>query len=160
MGIYKLGDMLLNPTEYPWGFALNWEIKYISPLDSSTLGWSGNGYNDTSGESGSCSGLKTFEEALQYAYDQGGRLPTLDELVNNAVAGTGCNYDSKICWSCDKGEDSSEHWCAEGKDGSGTEELRSNTNTAYVRFVADNDLNRPDPVVLDDMVIYKWLKNQ
>lgn len=161
MPVYKFEDMLIDPAKYPWGYGLS-EFAYLSPLASAATGWptGGSGYNDTRGECDPCYGAVTFVEALQYAYDEGGRLPTLDEALNNATGGTGCSYDSKMIWTCDKGLTNAEHWVVLGKNGTGTAETRSNGSTAYVRFVADNDLSRPDPVMLIDLVIYAWLGSQ
>jgi len=137
-------------------------LDYISPSSSSDLGWDGqgSGYNSTGGETDPCSGKVTFEEALQHAHDQGGRLPTKAEMENDATRGTGCGYDNELCWTADKGDDSSEHWvsCGDHSDSNceGQSEVRGNEETAYVRMVADDDLNRSDPVILADTFIYDW----
>jgi len=126
---------------------------YVSPQSSGDLGWSdGSGYNDTQGESTPCSGLMSFDEAVEYANLQGGRLPTLEEVVNGAIAGTGCGYDGELIWTCDKGADAAEHYIARGEDGA-NEAIFANNQTAYVRFVADNDIDRPDALVLNDAAI-------
>jgi len=140
-------------------------FSYLSELPCSGVSFSGsgNGYNDTCSDSDPCSGLLTFQEALQHAHDQGGRLPTLDEVKNNVVKGTGCSYDYELIWTCNKGCDSSEHWVTAGdptRTGdsyAGDDEIRKNTEKAYVRFVADIDLDRSDPVMLDDDFILNFL---
>lgn len=132
------------------------EFDYLSPKSSSEVASAGNGYNATSGESDPCSGLLTFDDAVAYAEAQGARLPTKNELENDATAGSGCSYDSQMCWSCTKGVDDSEHWVVIGlSTNSGAPEVRKNTETAYVRFVYDNDLERSDPVTIDDAAVQK-----
>lgn len=139
-------------------------FSYISSKSSSEIGWTGgSGYNDTQGESDPCSGLVTFEEALTYTHSRGARLPTIEELENSATVGTGCSYDYELCWTCNKGNDSSEHWVSAGdptRTGSsygGDNEIKSNTSTAYVRMVTDNDINRKDSVKLQDKFIRDFL---
>lgn len=157
MSIYLLERKILRSSP-PFGYLYETLFKYVSPLSASEAGIvEGNGYNNTQGESEPCSGLKTFEQALQYAYDLGARLPTFDEVVNNAAAASGCGYDSERIWTCTKGLDSNEHWTAIGKDGTGTGIIQTNDQTAYVRFFADIDPSRPDPVMLDDSVIKAFL---
>lgn len=137
---------------------LSEKVPYLSPLSSSQVTFAGNGYNNTSGESDPCSGPMTFEQALQHAYEHGGRLPTIDEMKNDATSGSGCNYDHELCWTCDRGVDDSEHWVVRGSSQyTDPPILRKNTETAYVRFVSDNALDRPDPVTVNSSVIKEWL---
>lgn len=138
---------------------LSESVAYVSPLSTSqTSFYTGNGYNNTSSQSSPCSGAVTFEQALQHAHDQGGRLPTLEELENNATRGTGCGYDAEYCWTCDQGDHAGEHWVGRGHyDANSPPMVISNESTAHVRFVADNDLDRPDPVMVNDEVINKWM---
>jgi hypothetical protein len=172
MTSFNFRRLISNPKYFPYGkinvkknlYYLNKSFSYVSPLDCSSVDWDypvgGNGYNNTCSESDPCSGLKTFEEALQYAYNNGGRLPTLDEALNNATSGTGCDYDAEMIWTCDKGTTDQEHWTVLGLDGSGSETLLSNDEKAYVRFIADIDINRTDPIILIDDVIKSWLMEQ
>ena len=136
-------------------------FPYLSPANSATNNWpvlTEGGFNDTSGESDPCSGALTFEDAVAHAEAQGGRLPTKEEMENDATAGGGCGYDADLCWTCTKGVDDSEHWVVIGRSTqSGTPEIRNNSSTAFVRFVADDDLNRPNPVYISDSVIQNEL---
>ena len=141
---------VVDSSTISWSFI----FRYTSRLSSSSANYPSSndatGYNNTSGESEPCSGLLTFEQALQHAYDNGGRLPTKDEVINGAVQVTGCGYDQELIWTCDKGSNSNEHWVTGGDhvdgDYAGVSEIRQNTDTAYVRFVADDDLNRADAI--------------
>ena len=136
-------------------------FPYLSALDSATNNWpvaAASGYNNTTAESDPCSGALTFEDAVAHAEAQGGRLPTKEEMENDATAGGGCGYDADLCWTCTKGVDDSEHWVVIGRSTqSGTPEIRNNSSTAFVRFVADDDLNRPNPVYISDSVIQNEL---
>jgi hypothetical protein len=150
-------------------------FKYVSRLSFSNTGWptvdSSPMFNEVYGETDPCSGLMTFDQAQEHARLYGGRLPTLDEILNNRTAGTGCGYDANRCWTATKGNSDQEHWTACGRNGSGSSGLGgsgailpqtlSNSDTAYVRFVADIDINREDPVFIeDDSVIAKFLQSQ
>jgi len=42
---------------------------------------------------------KSWSDAEAFCTTQGGRLPTLDEIENNCVQGSGCQYDSALIWS-------------------------------------------------------------
>ena len=118
-------------------------------------------------ETDPCSGLVTFEQALDYAYQRGGRLPTRNELLSGSTRGTGCGYDYELIWSCTKGDEAGDfHWVAAGDPGraggsnyAGDPEIRSNTGSAYVRMVADVDKERTDPVTLQDPFIYNYLSS-
>jgi len=48
---------------------------------------------------GQCSGSVTFAEAESICANEGARLCTKDELVNNCARGTGCMYDKKMIWT-------------------------------------------------------------
>jgi len=72
------------------------------------LGWTnGASYGSTSvcGETdalvlgGECSGLLTWDDARDYCQHGGARLCTANELLDDEVRGTGCNYDSELIWS-------------------------------------------------------------
>lgn len=136
------------------------KIPYTSPMDSATTGWINGGVNDfpVSAESDPCSGPLTFLDALSYAKNMGGRLPTKEELLAGVANGTGCGYDSQYCWTCDKGLADDEHWVVYG-DGrtSPAPKVIKDTETAMVRFVADDDIEREDPVTINDETIRGWL---
>lgn len=114
-------------------------------------------------ESEPCSGLLTFEDALEYAHNLGGRLPTRSELLADATTGTGCGYDNELVWTIDKSNESgTERWVSGGRPAgsAGPDESRSITSTAYVRMVSDYDRERVDPVLLsNDSIVYDFLTN-
>jgi hypothetical protein len=83
-----------------------------------------------------CSGLKTYDEAVQWCADQGGRLPTIIELEQNSTRGTGCGYDAKLCWSQSPSPTEDHYWVCKGRDGDDLQE-KEKTDTAYVRVVYD-----------------------
>ena len=68
------------------------------------LGWSF-GYGSklvcaaTEGPSAVCSGRTTLQGANNYCMALGGRLCTLDELLNSETKETGCGYDMRPVWS-------------------------------------------------------------
>lgn len=136
------------------------KFDYVSSQSASDLGWSVQ-WNGVAGESDgpvACSGLKTFEDALDYAHSIGARLLTREEALNGVAWGTGCGYDSELIWTCDKEDDDSQHYVIEGRDAADNGTLKDNTETAYVRFAADEDLDRTDPVVIEnDDVMKTWL---
>lgn len=140
------------------------KVRYVSSLSSSQLNWSNSyGTEPVGGESDPCSGAITFEQALDYAHSRGARLPTIEEVQDNAMRGTGCGYDNQLIWTCDKSNsDATAHYVLPGRDPfdrfGGLQSL-PNTSTAFVRMVADNDLNRTDPVILDDSVILNYLNS-
>lgn len=98
-----------------------------------------------------------FAGALANHYADVGRMPTLEEYINDATKGSGCGHDSDLCWTVTKGANTSEHWIARGdQDDSSVGDSRpeSNGGTFFLRQVADTDINRPDPVILqDDLVL-------
>jgi len=42
---------------------------------------------------------KTWSEANTFCHQQSGRLPTLFEIEQNCLQGTGCGYDTELIWS-------------------------------------------------------------
>lgn len=145
----------------------NWNplgyFDYISASTAATVGFT-TGPSDVKGESDSltnaCSGLLTFEQALDFVHDLNVRLPTASEIISGATVGTGCGYDNQRIWTVDSpGFEGDSHYTIFGRtDTNGTSlELRNNTSTAYVRYVADVDLSRTDPVRLYDHFIYNYL---
>ena len=152
LSIDNIGNM--HGKYFKEGFA------YISPANSATNNWPAlddAGFNNTTSETDPCSGALTFDSAVAHAESQGGRLPTKEEMENDATKGGGCGYDNYLCWTCTKGADDSEHWVGYGESANGYSEIRKNTDTAYTRFVADDDLNRLDPVYISDSVVQNEL---
>ena len=143
------------------------KFKYLSRDSGNATGGSGGGLNSSvRGESdaiiGGCSGLVTFEQALELCHSNGVRLPTREEVVQGVAEGTGCGYDAEQIWTCDKADPLGEShytiigdWPVYGYSSS----IRSNTDTAYVRWASDVDLDRLDPNWIDDPFIYNWLQN-
>mmetsp|Transcript_52858 Transcript_52858/g.67783 ORF Transcript_52858/g.67783 Transcript_52858/m.67783 type:complete len:874 (-) Transcript_52858:283-2904(-) len=85
---------------------------------------------------GSCSGKKKFSAAESFCENQGARLCTLDELLNDEAKGTGCNFDTKRVWSstpCDNG-----YYTAAGSTQKSITACKGvNNNNVRVRCCAD-----------------------
>jgi len=102
-----------------------------------------------------------FSGAISNHYNDGnGRMPTLEEYINDATAGSGCGHDSEQNWTSTKDHDSgttNSHWVSLGvmtSNIAGYPKTEPNSNNNFLRQVADDDLNRPDPVILqDDLVL-------
>jgi len=112
--------------------------------------------------------IDDFSGAITNHYADGtGRMPTLEEYINDATEGSGCGHDSEINWTATKDHDTgttSSHWVSWGdmfnNNNSGYPRVESNGNNNYLRQVADDDLNRPDPVILqDDLVLAEVQSN-
>ena len=67
------------------------------------LGWTGgSGSNSVCAESdinGSCSNAVNYNGARAFCEDGGGRLCSIEELLANEAAGSGCSYDAVRVWS-------------------------------------------------------------
>ena len=85
-----------------------------------------------------CSDLVTYARALELVEAAGARLPTLQELQADVTAGTGCNYNTELIWTQSPGTNSGERWIDTGSFAHTAPESRSETATAYVRYVYDN----------------------
>jgi len=85
-----------------------------------------------------CSDLVTYAEALTLVENAGARLPTLQELQADATKGTGCGYDAELLWTQSEGSAEGERWVDYGSFANTAPESRSETATAYVRYVYDN----------------------
>ena len=144
--------------------SVGYPFYYISASDASTLGFT-YGPADVKGESDlltACSGLLTFSEAVEFVHSIGARLPTQAEVLAAAATGSGCSYDAEYIWTCDKSNtDGTSHFCIYGDVSTyGSESIsKLNTETAYVRYVADVDLNRLDPVEIVDAELESILLN-
>lgn len=133
-----------------------------SESSCSDLGWTSNGVGGTHGSNGicgesddsplsSCSGLLSFEEAVNTCEEVGARLCSLDEIVNDETKGTGCNYDDQYIWTyntCPSStNDNMIYYTSIGSStdaadivsagGNSTECMSSTTDQAYVRCCAD-----------------------
>lgn len=125
-------------------------FKYVSKITSEEAG--------KSGESDPCSGALTFIDAFKYCEEQGGRLPTREE-AKTILPGTGCGYDSKFIWTCEKGNTENTYWCIYGAaNGTREDEERKITDTAYVRWVYDSQ-NITNPVIFNGISETKFNKN-
>lgn len=139
-------------------------FDYLSQQDAATLGWVSpesnmNGTVEAYTLGTDCSNLMTFEQAMEYAHSRGGRLPTLEEVRFLVVKATGCGYDAEPCWTCDKADEGgSAHYTTRG-DGLGSTQVHPNSLKAYARPVADTNLDRPDPMRLQDPVSHSFLVN-
>ena len=86
-----------------------------------------------------CSGLVTYARALELVEAAGARLPTLQELQADVTKTTGCGYDSQLLWTQSVGNNTGERWVDTGSFANTAPESRSETATAYVRYVYDNE---------------------
>ena len=141
--------------------------KTAGPVSGWTNGQNGSPRDDTiysqAEVNGSCTSTNTFLHALNEHYrDPNGRMPTIEEYITDGTKGSGCGYDTNICWSCTKGTDTSTHWVSRGdQDDASTGDTRTepNRNTYEIRQVADADLNRPDPIILQDNLVFRAVVN-
>lgn len=158
----------ISPTAY------SQPLYYLTASDASSFPYISSDAGDSSGyannigsvygETDPCSGLVTFERALQHAHDLGGRLPTRAEVKARAVAGTGCSYDYELVWTIDDVDgDTSHRWVTAGEPNlsgsanyAGDDEIRSVTGSAYVRYVNDSDPSG-SITLTNDSVVYDYL---
>jgi len=104
-----------------------------------------------------------FAGALANHYADVGRMPTLEEYLNDATKGSGCGHDADLCWTITKGANTGEHWISRGDQddaSQGDHRPESNGGTFFLRQVTDNDINRPDPVILQDDVVLAGIQAQ
>ena len=143
-------------------------FQYVSDQSAAQVGFNPNpvgteteAYGEVD-QLGGCSGNLTFEQALEWVHSRGVRLLTRQEMLDRyAAANTGCGYDATLNWTCDKANDSgSVHYVAMGYAVNHGRQYvpTNNTSTATVRYVADVDLDRKNPVQLNDPFMYDWLK--
>jgi hypothetical protein len=87
-------------------------------------------------------------------------MPTLEEYMNNTTKGSGCGHDGDLNWTSTKDHDigtTSRHWVVQGATNDmpgGFPQTESNGTNNFLRQVADDDLNRPDPVILQDDLVF------
>jgi len=86
-----------------------------------------------------CSGQKTYAEALALVAAVGARLPTLQELQSNVTQGTGCSYEVEYIWTQTLGNSNGERMVDTGSFANTNPQSLSETSTAYVRYVYDNE---------------------
>lgn len=103
----------------------------------STLSEGVTGFSQPSGVE--CSGLVTYAEALALVTAVGARLPTLQELQDDAVKATGCGYDAELLWTQTPGSNSGERWVDNGDSANSSPQSIAETATAYVRYIYDNE---------------------
>ena len=125
-------------------------FKYISDNNAAELGYTA-GPSDVKGASnptGACSGLMTFEDAVELVHSMGARLPTVDEVRRGVAVGSGCNYDNLLIWTADAANaEGTEHYVIFGRVETKGSDIypRDVNSTAFVRYVADVNNNRTDP---------------
>jgi hypothetical protein len=92
------------------------------------------------------SGQLTYDEAVEYARERGGRLPTIEELEGLVTAGTGSGYDNNICWTQTQSGPEEVYvnygkWSSFASDPRETRTTLSTdgSDTAVVRWVAEAD---------------------
>ena len=88
-----------------------------------------------------CSGAVNYPEALALVNAAGARLPTLEELQDDATRGTGCGYDANLIWTQSQGTNPGERWVDTGNSSHANSGARSinESATAYVRYIYDNE---------------------
>ncbi|NCO05032.1 MAG: hypothetical protein GW939_02695, partial [Candidatus Magasanikbacteria bacterium] len=87
-----------------------------------------------------CVGPVTYAAAVAYADSIGARLPTIEELEADVMAGTGCSFDARIVWTQTKAG-IGQRWVNYGKPSNytATRVALDETSTAYIRLVAEVD---------------------
>ena len=88
-----------------------------------------------------CSGAVNYAQALALVEAVGARLPTLEELQDDATKGTGCGYDANLIWTQSQGTNPGERWVDTGNSAnvnSGAQSINE-AATAYVRYIYDNE---------------------
>jgi len=140
-------------------------------VGSNISGWSSEDRNDdtvtaeAAVPTGTCYTSNGWEDGVDQHYQSGeGRMPTIEEYANEVTIKSGCGHDDEINWSSTKGSTSIEHWASYGDlgdNGTGVyPKTESDTNNNTLRQVADDDLNRPDPVIVqDDYILGKVKEN-
>lgn len=120
------------------------QASKLPAADTAAYLSSQNEYDDNVHAKSDDSGQLTYEQAVQYAEERGGRLPTLEEVEGGVTMGSGSGYDNELIWTQTRaGPDS--HYVQYGKytnftnDPRTTREARDDTATAVVRWVADAD---------------------
>jgi len=98
---------------------------------------------------------ETWQNAVNQQYaDDRGRMPTFEEYLSDCTAGSGCGHDFEECWTASKGTTDNEHWTTKGyatrENTSTLPRIQPDGNTHELRQVTDQDLSRPDPVILQD----------
>ena len=137
-------------------------FPYVSTDSAATLNFTF-GPADVKGESDSltaCSGLLTFQQALSFVHSINARLPTVDEVERAVSAGSGCGYDNTQIWTVDSSDSgATSHYTIFGRiETNGNASIDTlDTSTAYVRYCADVDINRGDPIMLRDAAVYGYL---
>lgn len=71
--------------------------------DTPIPGWTQKDWCSVYTTSGSCSGEITYDAAVQFCANEGGRLCTKEEYLDNCASGTGCNYDHELLWTSTPG---------------------------------------------------------
>lgn len=146
-------------------------FKYLSTQDASSLSYTDQGGatvgNDEalrakSEVGGSCRSNVDFFEGFDLHMNNGGRMPTLEEYLNNVTQGSGCGHDNTTNWTVTNEGDPSQRFVVMGDNDfnrNGGTRLEPLSFGANLRDVADVDLNRPDPVILQDNAILNRLQS-
>jgi hypothetical protein len=61
------------------------------------------GLRRPSGRNGSCNHAATYDEAIAWCADLGGRLCTANEINTDCTRGSGCSHDADLMWTSDGG---------------------------------------------------------
>lgn len=137
-------------------------FEYTSKQSVSDLGFSHDGgvdVTDTTVQAraevaGSCRTNKTFTQGFDLHCSSGGRMPTLEEYLNDCTRGSGCGHDGEINWTSGKDVNNpdTKRWVSWGDMNNNSSSIypRDETQGHELRNIADENLNRPDPVVVQD----------
>jgi len=113
------------------------------PKTCAALGWNADKYGSKSvcGESdlglGGCSGVKSWDDAVDFCAAAGARLCTADELLDDEARGTGCSYDGKRVWSSTKCSDNGKYHGVGGSSKKSGKKCWAASKKRLVRCCAD-----------------------
>jgi len=135
-------------------------VRCASDSDRSADGWriktSCGIYYESDVWSEGCQ-ILSFPDAEAFCIAQGGRLPTLTEIEDNCVQGSGCQYDSALIWSSTEyttislydsptnmptaapNATPNEHYVSTGRANSGNTQLALDDDIYAVRCACDSD---------------------
>lgn len=144
-------------------------FKYLSTQTASSLGYTSNGGQVVGSDptnraqasvGGACRVGVTWDQGFDLHMNNGGRMPTLEEYLNNVTQGSGCGHDNTTNWTVTNEGDPSQRFVVMGDNDfnrNGGTRLEPLDFGATLRDVADVDLNRSDPVILQDRYVYNRL---
>ena len=83
-------------------------LRCVTDEDAGEQGWRAsdcdNLWHESDGWEGGCQRLN-YNDAVAFCASQNARLPTLLELHNDCMRGSGCSYDVRNLWSSSNADD-------------------------------------------------------